>query len=194
MDTKERAISDLRMTDDSDNSAREVHLAEYNRLKEEQCVRIKTRDNFIYVMLAVAASVAYFAFDGTTARHSALLVLPVACFVLGWTYLANDWKVSEIGQYLRTDLAAALNSTVGPGIGSLGWETLHREHVHRRRRKIVQAVVDLTTFCVSGVAAVVAYWVMAPGAPILFVVISCVELAALFLLGFEIIRCVDWQR
>src|SRR2546422_11681197 len=85
---------------------------EYERLKEEQLKRIGTRDGLIYATLASIAAVL-----GTGVKLGSpqlLLILPPAVLLLGWTYLANDRKVTEIGAYIRVDLAARARSLL-PG-------------------------------------------------------------------------------
>jgi hypothetical protein len=75
---------------------REIYLAEYKQLKDEQRARIGVRDNLIYATFTALAAVAVFAFGGVSPRYPALLLLPPACIVLGWTYLSNDRKVSDM--------------------------------------------------------------------------------------------------
>jgi hypothetical protein len=171
----------------------DVYLAEYNRLKEEQRTRIGVRDNLIYAMFTASAAVIVFAFGGDSTRYPALLLLPLACLILGWLYLANDWKVSEIGRYFRTQLAAVMEQETGTedGLVALGWETSHRECAHRCRRKFIQLAVDLMTFCGVGWAAVSIYFSIAPTLPTPLVVVSCAQVAALAGLAVEIIRQAD---
>lgn len=170
----------------AERSALEVHLAEYNRLKDEQRARITARDNLVYVMLTVVAAIAFFSFGGASARHAALFLLPPAGYILGWVYVINDWKVSDIGRYVRTELAAAVNSCAESS-GLLAWEAIHRRCVCRRYRKLLQMVTDLLVFCAPGYVAIAVYWLVAP-ATALFVVVSCVEIMGLGLLAVEIIR------
>jgi CHASE2 domain-containing sensor protein len=72
--------------------------------------------------------------------------------------------------------------------GLLGWEVGHRIDSRRRRRKTIQAIIDIITFCLTGGVSVVAYWIAAPTISPLLTAVSCVELVGLFLLGIEIIR------
>lgn len=165
-----------------------VHLAEYASLKDEQRARIIARDNLLYVMLTVVAAIGFFALSGSP-RHVALLLLPPAGFVLGWVYLINDWKVSDLGRYFRTELAVTLAHCTSTS-GLLAWEACHRQCSRRRYRKFVQMVTDLMVFCVPGLVAITVYWVNAPTGA-LFTAISCVEIISLCLLAVEIIRQVD---
>jgi hypothetical protein len=180
------------MRRDSGAAGSEVHLVEYERLKEEQLSRIGVRDNLVYATLAALGGVAVFGFGGDTTRYPALLLLPPVCLVLGWTYLANDQKVSAIGRYIRRDLAPRLRTQRGTDL--LRWEEAHRTDAGRRQRKTFQAAVDIVAFCVSGLAALVVFWVCAPRIPGPLLALSVVETMPLALLAVEIIRCADTGR
>lgn len=84
-----------------------VYLQEYSQLKSEQTARIGFRDNLLYVTLAAQGAI--FAFTLTNDSNTAityypLLVIPIVSLILGWAYLVNDDKISEIGRYMRTEL------------------------------------------------------------------------------------------
>ncbi|OJF10049.1 hypothetical protein [Couchioplanes caeruleus] len=165
-------------------------LVEYERLKEEQKTRIGFRDNLIYATLASMAGVV--AATLTPRGHSGLLLLlPPVCVVLGWTYLVNDEKVSALGRYLRLTLAPRLAELAGaPGEEVFGWEIAHRSDPERRLRKVSQLVVDLGTFCLPAVSALVVFWVDGPGRGDLTVV-SVMELLLVLALGVQIVRYAD---
>ncbi|MFG3166471.1 hypothetical protein [Streptomyces sp. NPDC048200] len=126
---------------------------EYERLKEEQVRRIGFRDNLIYVSLGVSGAIYayYFAGDG---RAYALLMVPFALSVLGWTYLVNDEKISAIGKYFRENLREALVARGCDEESTLAWESFHRSDANRGWRKKAQAAVDLLTFCAPSIAAI----------------------------------------
>jgi hypothetical protein len=84
-----------------------VYLHEYNKLKDEQIQRIGFRDNMIYVNLVAVGGAAAFSVSDVARLH-VLLVIPWICFVLGWTYLVNDEKISAIGRYVRLTLVDSL--------------------------------------------------------------------------------------
>ncbi|MFH9941022.1 hypothetical protein ACH4OT_17085 [Streptomyces murinus] len=159
-------------------------LAEYDRVKEEQKTRIGFRDNLIYVTLAAVVTVLI----GMTQTHrlTLLLVLPVATSVLGWTYLANDEKISAIGRYVRTDLGPRLGELVGDQGYMFEWELAHRSDARRRQRKILQCMVDLIIFCALPLVALAAFWCGASVAP-LAVVVSALEALAVVVLGAQIV-------
>lgn len=121
-----------------------VLLAEYEQLKDEQRSRIGFRDNFIYVNLAAVAAIGYAAFQQHLAQF--LLAIPLACFVLGWTSLSNDRKITELGRYFRDDLATQLTALVGYR-DVLRWERERQTDPRRNQRKWIQLAVDLAAFC-----------------------------------------------
>lgn len=144
-----------------------VLLAEYDKLKTEQIHRIGVRDNLVYATLATIAAVTVAAVQ-TPAGVRMLLALPPACVVLGWTFLANDRMVTAIGAYLRRELIPGLDRQAGQPV--MRWEFDHTGDRRRRQRKRVQLAVDLGTFCLPGLAAVHAYWALAPWQPLLFAI------------------------
>ena len=141
---------------DRSESIRAVLLAEYQALKDEQVRRIQVRDNLIYATLATLAAVTVAAFRND--MDGVLLAVPAVCFVLGWTHLINDEKVSAIGRYLRDHLAPQLESTVQGSPLLFGWEFSHRFIRRRRSQKLVQLLANLITFCVPGLLSVGVYW------------------------------------
>lgn len=159
-------------------------LAEYDRVKEEQKTRIGFRDNLLYVTLAVMVTVLI----GAAQTHQAtvLLALPAATSILGWTYLANDQKISAIGRYVRSDLGPRLGELAGPGGNSFGWEAVHRSDSRRKQRKIIQCVVDLTTFSAAPLAVLIAFWIYGAGRA-LPVIVSALEALAVVALAAQII-------
>ncbi|GGZ55584.1 hypothetical protein GCM10010371_13850 [Streptomyces subrutilus] len=158
-------------------------LAEYDRVKEEQKTRIGFRDNLLYVTLAVTVTVLI----GASQTHQAavLLALPAATSILGWTYLANDQKISAIGNYIREHLGPRLGELAGQGASPFGWETVHRGDTRRKQRKIIQCAVDLTTFSGVPLAALAAFWIYGSGKP-LTVTVSALEAIAIVVLATQI--------
>lgn len=171
-------------------------LVEYERLKDEQKTRIGFRDNLIYATLGSMAGVVA-ATLVPQGNPGLLLLLPPVCVVLGWTYLVNDEKVSAIGRYLRLDLAprlAGLAGATGDDASAIfGWETAHRSDPDRLVRKYFQLVVDLGTFCLPGLTALMIYWVAAPHRTDLLIV-SVVETLLVLALAAQMIRYADLAR
>jgi hypothetical protein len=113
----------------------DVRLAEYKELKAEQRERIKTRDGLIYTTLLAQAGVLYTTLAGR-GGPVLLLALPVLGFVLGWRYLADDRKITEIKLYLRAQHA--------DGAPLFPWERVVTPDI--RSRKLIQLVADLLVF------------------------------------------------
>ena len=93
-------------------SSYELHALEYDRLKEEQIRRIGFRDNLIYVTVTAMAAIFGFAIQDPDRVYLLLAVCPVT-LVLGWTYLANDQKISAIGNYIRHQLRPQISAAAG---------------------------------------------------------------------------------
>ncbi|MEW2633762.1 hypothetical protein AB0903_19405 [Streptomyces sp. NPDC048389] len=176
-------------------------LTEYQALKEEQRARIGFRDNLLYAMLAAIAAVVAAVLQAK-GRPELLLLLPPVSVLLGWTYLANDEKISAAGRYVREELAPRLASLANASPASVspspdreeprvfGWEIAHRADARRRSRKLLQLAVDLLAFCAIPLAALVVFWV-AGDAGVVLVAVSVLELLAVAALGGQIVRYSD---
>jgi hypothetical protein len=164
----------------------EIFFKEYDKLKTEQAQRIGFRDNLLYVTLGLFGSVVSFAVSNP-ANYYAFLVLPWVCLILGWTYIVNDEKISAIGRYIRYKLVDKIQEHTGyTDLETLfGWEIAHRDDKHRKRRKIQQLIIDEITFVVSGIIALVAFWVLVPQHPLNITILSWIELLLLIVLGIE---------
>jgi len=173
----------------TDTSAkRDLLLAEYTELKQEQRLRIGTRDNLLYATLAALAGVLGVAFTGHCA--ACLLLAPPACLILGWTYHANDVVIATIGAYLRTTLAPRLAALTGTTDVALGWETARLLGPDRELRKVGQLAIDLLAFVVAPDAAIAGYVVLGHGLPVLTAA-AALEAALTLLLA---LRFFTWAR
>jgi hypothetical protein len=173
----------------------EVFLQEYEKLKDEQTQRIAFRDNLLYVTLGVFGAVISFAIS-SKANYYALLVIPWVCLILGWTYLINDEKITAIGRYIRLTLAEKIKEHTGyeDSESIFGWEIAHRSDNRRKRRKIEQLIIDQITFVISGIVALLAFWLLV-SKPLLAVnILGAVELILLVVLGVEIVICADLAK
>jgi hypothetical protein len=171
----------------------QFYLKEYQTLKEEQRARIGFRDNLVYVTLVAIGGIVSYALTNR-ANLGVLLVLPVVCFVLGWTYLVNDEKVSAIGKYIRTTLFDRVRElTHESDIHVFGWEVAHRSDKRRLRRKLTQLLVDEVTFVVVAVIALLAFLRLAQGISSLLYAIVIAEFALLALLFVEILVHADYK-
>lgn len=109
-------------------------------------------------------------------NHAFLLLVAPATFVLGWTYLANDNLITAIGRYVREHQALPM-----------GWETDHPLDRRRTSRKTIQLFVDLATFCGSGLAALIAFWLAPDSHSGILVFASVIELIAVGVLAQQLI-------
>jgi hypothetical protein len=139
---------------------RSVLLAEYDALKAEQKSRIALRDRLMYAALAALTTTLALVVQPDGGPHL-LLLLPLVCVVLGWTYLTNDQKISAIGRYLRRHLSPALVAANDRADGVLAWESVHRCDPLRRLDKFMQLTVDLLIFVVPSLSATALYWAAA---------------------------------
>jgi hypothetical protein len=168
-----------------DGGQLDVLRDELKVLKDEQRDRIRARDNLIYSLIVAIAAVA----GGTKLAGPAVaLLLPPVTLALGWTYLANDQKVSAIGHYLRTDLAPRLSALVNTDV--LRWETAHRSDHRRRQRKSIQLGVDLTVFVLPAITAIAWYWASQPTSPVL-IAASIAEAVTVLIAVWQVIAYAD---
>lgn len=100
----------------------------------------------------------------------------------------NDEKISAIGRYIRLNLVDKVVEETGhPEIESVfGWKTYHRSDQLRKRRKIEQLIVDEITFVISGIIALMAFWLLVPQSLLMISILSWMELLLLLVLGVEI--------
>jgi hypothetical protein len=148
-----------------------AHLAEYEKLKEEQGQRIHFRDNMRYVMLVASG----FMFAKASDIPFALLAIPWVCSVLGWTYVANSRKVFNIRNYLETELLAK----VGPNY--FGWEKRQRKSDHCRR-----ILIDEITFVGPGLVALIVFPILTDAYVALAWAFVPIGAALLLWIGWEI--------
>ncbi len=171
-------------------------MLEFAKLKDEQLGRIGFRDTMIHVHLSLVG--ATFGFGLTQAENmDMVLIIPWICFIMGWTYLANDEKISAIGRYIREELEPRVRESISsPGGSVFRWEWYHRMVEGRYNRKIWQFIVDLTAFVLSGFAAIVARYLFRTGSeksgwPIVLLIV--IQSAMLIALGFQFYAHADFE-
>lgn len=170
--------------DDIDRNTQEqlfsIYLSEYEQLKAEQGQRIGFRDNLLYVTLGLFGAV--FSYAVSDPKHAyALLVLPWVSFIMGWTYIMNDEKISTLGTYIRQQLEPQIKQLIQISNRDLfGWEYGHLNTKWRNQRKIFQLFVNLLTFCLSGLAALAVFWFKA--APLSLLMQSLIVTGCILLL------------
>jgi hypothetical protein len=169
----------------------DIYLREYDKLKDEQIARIGFRDNLIYATLVAIGGVLSFAL-ASSANHHALLLLPLANVVIGWTYINNDQKISSIGRYIRSVLIRNLQeATREPDARFFAWEFAPLIEQQRLGRKLIQLAVNEALFVGSGLVALIAFFLLV--APIAATVwwIAGIELLLLGILAVQIGRYAD---
>jgi hypothetical protein len=174
----------------------EIYFKEYDKLKSEQAQRIGFRDNLLYVTLGLFGGIITAIALFKPANYYALLVIPWICIILGWTYLINDEKISAIGKYIRRTLTQKIEKQTGHGDSEsiFGWETAHRSDERRKRRKIEQLIIDEITFIVSGIVAVICFWLLVSNAPLAVNILALIEILLLLILGWEIFIYADLAK
>jgi hypothetical protein len=164
------------MVNESHSLSVDIYLREYEKLKDEQIARIGFRDNLIYATLVAIGGVLSFSLTDAT-HHYALLLLPLANVVIGWTNLNNDQKISSIGQYIRRVLIRNVRkASQEVDAQFFGWEMTPGIEQQRSWRKPIQFAVNEALFVGSGLVAM-----------IVFFVITTPLSATWWLAGFEII-------
>ncbi|MBI5371266.1 MAG: class I SAM-dependent methyltransferase [Sphingobacteriales bacterium] len=132
------------------------YTAEYGKLKDEQLKRIEFRDHMIYLTLIALGTV--FAFCLEKPQYNiAFLVLPFFCIIMGWTYYANDRKVSSIGDYINNSLIPKIASITNQPIEET-WESMRKNDPDRKFRKWFQLLIDVSLFCISSAASIFAFY------------------------------------
>ena len=168
-----------------------LYLQEYSKLKEEQVHRIGFRDNLLYVNLLLCSGILSFGLAAPT-NYYALLLIPWVCFILGWSYIMNDVKITEIGAYIKGDFINHVQEYANlEGFSIFGWETTYRAEKHRTIRKLIQIISKLAAFVLAGAAALVGFWHLHPNTGSLVLVLIMIEAGLLLLLTAEILRNAD---
>lgn len=170
-------------------------MAEYGKLKDEQHKRIEFRDHMIYVTLGAIGAVFSFALENPE-YNIALLVLPFLCIALGWTYLANDEKISAIGSYVKNSLVPKIEECGKGETFSLAgnWEDYLKKDKSRRQRKWIQLFIDLSIFCLSGILSIVAFFVLKESLFTGYKVLMIFEILILIILAFQFIKYADIKK
>lgn len=173
----------------------EIYFKEYDKLKSEQTQRIGFRDNLLYVTLGLFGTIIALAVSNAT-NYYALLVIPWVGLILGWTYLINDEKITAIGRYIRYTLTEKVKEQTGhTDIESIfGWETAHRSDNRRSRRKIEQLIIDEITFVLSGIIALISFWLLVSNPPLTVNILALIEILLLLVLGVEIVIYADLAK
>lgn len=171
-----------------------VYMNEYSKLKDEQRNRIGFRDNLIYAtLIAIGGILSYATADPS--NYNAFLVLPILSFVLGWTYLLNDEKITSIGQYVQKNLSVYINNLFDANDATVfSWENVHREERSRIVRKLLQLLANELLFCASGLSSVLFFFYLSTTVSSTMRVIGIVEIIMSIIIGIEIIMYSDIRK
>jgi hypothetical protein len=172
----------------------EIYMIEYEKLKEEQIHRIGFRDNLIYANL-IAITGVMSVVVGDIARIPVLLVLPIVCTTLGWTYLVNDEKISAMGRYIRTTFSDRIQKLILSDESALfGWEIANRFDRKRGGRKIIQFFVDEFVFVLPGVIAILIFWQNTANNLLLLRWVAGIEMLFVLTLGVQIFSYAEFKK
>lgn len=130
----------------------DYHVAEYRELKKEQVRRIGFRDNLIYVMLGLFGAIVSFSLTVAQNNHG-LLITPLVGLIIGWTYLNNDKKISQISLYIDDELGPRVNKNRVV----FGWENTNKQNAGRGVDKFFQLCIDILTFSGTGALSLSLY-------------------------------------
>lgn len=170
-------------------------------LKSVQTERIKLRDQLLYFNLLAIGGLGSIAIKSNPIIE-ALLILPFITFVLGWTYIANDRKVTQINRYLRIYLRGSISKIVGKvpknndcefsdinadyekkdASRILGWEVFVKLTESRTYRKAIQTAVEIVSFICSGFVSILAFVLLAKTTPVGAYHITAIAVDTLLLL------------
>ena len=153
-------------------------LLEYSKLKDEQTKRIGFRDQMIYLTLAAIGGIYSFALQNSN-FDIALLVLPFLLTILAWVYIANDNKISLIGEYLRVILLPKIQKCYETDGINESWEYFVRNIGYRKKRKITQFVFDTLLFVLSGAFSICYYLFLHSHLEFYYYVIAVIEFSGL---------------
>lgn len=171
----------------------EFLLVEYDKLKDEQHKRIEFRDHMIYLTLAGIGAVFSFALE-KPALDIAFLVLPFMCIVLGWTYLANDEKISSIGNYIKGHLLPTLQKSDDTNSSIKNWEQFLKMDKKRNQRKFIQLIIDISVFCISGIVSVICFIALHSTVQWYHIILTTIEIIFLLYLSYQFKTYADINR
>lgn len=137
-------------------------LSEFEKLKDEQIVRIQYRENLYYLTMVVAGGLIAAAF-GDIDLDRALIVLPIVLFIILTVYTNNDKKITAIGDYFAEHLAERVRSSLQNSDDYFSWETYHKNNRGRFFRKLRHLISKLLLFIGAPMIALVFFLEEAAG-------------------------------
>ena len=171
-----------------------IYMEEYSKLKDEQKSRIGFRDNLIYVTLVSIGAILSYA-TRCPKYYYAFLILPLSNFILVWTWLLNDEKITSIRKYIQNNLTSYINKLLESNNSTIfAWENFHRKDKNRMWRKMLQLLANELLYCISGLFSVFLFFHYSQTT--LFVVskvsiLGIFEIILLIIVGIKIFICSD---
>jgi len=164
-------------------------VKEFEKLKDEQRARIDFRDKMIFVTLGAIGTVFSFVIEKPD-YFKLLLVIPLICIILGWTYLINDEKISALGRYFRTDFINQFEKLNGNTDLVLikNWEEFQRKDVRRRGRKKIQLLIDLFMFCISALSCLAVFLFLDNQISTIKILVVVCETILILMLAYQFIK------
>lgn len=136
---------------------RDIHIAEFEKLKDEQISRAAHRDRLFHLTLILIGGGGSFAL-ATREATPLLLLLPYIAFIAGMSHVACDRRISAIGSYFREVLAPKLAATVGVESSEIfAWEDYITKDSKRYVRKWLQLFTNLLLYVGTGLVALAYY-------------------------------------
>jgi len=149
------------MTQSSPSSTQDAvlqaYFKEYDYLKQEQLNSITARNYLIFVLLFIYCGVFAYAVANPGSYH-AFLMLPWACFILGWLYFGLQNKIIAIRFYLRDTLAPHIIELSGMSPDTpFSNEKIFLERYPRWLRKLFEIIINLYLFCMPSIISLAMY-------------------------------------
>lgn len=136
----------------------DVHLKEFEKLKDEQVSREAHRDRLFHLTIILIGGGITLAFSKSEQSMGILLLIPVVAFIAGMSHIACDRRISSIGAYFRDRLAPMIAKDRNvPREQVFGWEDYIRSDSHRSSRKRLQLLSNLLLYVGSGLWAALWY-------------------------------------
>jgi hypothetical protein len=124
---------------------KEILLLEYEKLKDEQRVRISFRENLFYIALIVVGAVFSTLLTMPVVDFAYLALTPVL-FIISNAYYNNDEIIARMNIYVRESLAPRLAAATGLKAEELfQWEGFTRSG-GRPRRRLYQLAANLMLY------------------------------------------------
>jgi hypothetical protein len=142
----------------SQTLALQAYFKEYDYLKQEQLNSINARNYVIFMLLFIYCGGFAYALANPSSYHT-FLMLPWACFILGWLYFGLQNKIIAIRFYLRDTLSPHIIELSGmPPDTPFSNEKIFLARYPRWLRKLFEIIINLYLFCMPSIIALGMYF------------------------------------